>query len=248
MNTLWEKDDEEGAGNEGGGMMRWLLTYADLITLLLAFFIILYAMSRNQEVKFAMVSQALAQQFDSKSVVGSSPGPSIINGLSGTHAELASMNHLQNELQQAIAAKGLANQVSVGSNGRGVEVSLNASLLFPPGSARISLQAQALLDTLGQALKTVPNDIEVAGYTDSTPIRTVQYPSNWQLSAARAANVVYVLAHVPGIMPQRLSIAAFGRYHPVASNQTAQGRQQNRRVNILVLYSQVAQVAIGNGP
>lgn len=248
MSEPWDTDLDEESGGEGGGMMRWLLTYADLITLLLAFFIILYAMSRNQEVKFALVSQALASQFNSKSVVGTSPGPSVIAGLSGTHAELESMNRLQNQLQSAIDQKGLARQISVGSTGRGVEVSLNASLLFPSGSARISPPADALLASLGQALKSVPNDIEVAGYTDSTPIRTAQYPSNWQLSAARSANVVYVLAHVPGILPGRLSIAAFGRYHPVASNTTSQGRQQNRRVNILVLYSQVAQVAIGNGP
>jgi chemotaxis protein MotB len=105
-----------------------------------------------------------------------------------------------------------------------------------------------LLNGLGGALATVPNDIEVVGYTDSTPIRTSLYPSNWQLSAMRAANVVYTLSQVPNIRPQRLSLAGFGKYHPVASNATAAGRAKNRRVNILVLRNDVAQVAIGNGP
>ncbi|WP_053960224.1 flagellar motor protein MotB [Sulfobacillus thermosulfidooxidans] len=249
MNEIWEKETEnEDGGNENAGMMRWLITYADLITLLLAFFIVLYAMNRTEQVKFSLVSQALANQFDSKSIIGKSPGPSIINGLSGTHAELASLNRLEDELQQKINQAHLSSSVSVTSNERGVEVSLNASLLFAPGSAKVSPQAASLLLQLGNILKTVPNDIEVAGYTDSTPIRTVKYPSNWQLSAARAANVVYILAHVPGINPSRLSIAAFGHYHPIATNKTPQGRQLNRRVNILILRSTVGQVAIGNGP
>ncbi len=247
MNDLWDKDPEPG-GTEGAGMMRWLITYADLITLLLAFFIVLYAMNRTQEVRFSLVSQALAKQFNSNSIVGRSPGPSIVNGLSGTHAEVVQLNRLENELQQKIAQAGLSQSVSVTSTVRGVEVSLNASLLFASGSAKVAPKAQKLLFQLGAVFTTVPNDIEVAGYTDSVPIRSAKYPSNWQLSAMRAANVVYVLAHVSGIHPQRLSIAAFGHYHPIATNRTSQGRRLNRRVNILVLRSQVARIAIGNGP
>lgn len=242
-----ERDDEESGGE--GGMMRWLITYADLITLLLAFFIVLYAMNRTQQVKFAMVAQALAQHFDANSIVGQAPGPSIITGNSGVAAQqLQALNQLQDRLQQAIDRSGLASQVSVTSNQRGVEVSLNTTLLFAPGSAVLSPQAVALLRSLGRVLTGVPNDVEVAGYTDSTPIRTAQYPSNWQLSAMRAANVVYILSRVPGIVPSRLMVAGFGQYHPVASNQTAAGRQANRRVNILILRTAVAQVAIGSGP
>ncbi len=244
--------EDEGGGGEGGGMMRWLITYADLITLLLAFFIVLYAMNRTEQVKFALVAQALAQNFDSNSIVGSSPGPSIITGLSGvaasSTAELQSLNQLQNRIEAALVKAHVANQVSVTSNERGVEVSLNATLLFTPGSAVLSAQATGLIELIGQALASVPNDVEVVGYTDSTPIRTALYPSNWQLSAMRAANVVYVLAKVPGINPSRLSLSGFGRYHPIASNATASGRQLNRRVNILVLRSNVATVAIGSGP
>ncbi len=248
---MWEDQDE--AGGEGG-MLRWLITYADLITLLLAFFIILYAISQTQQVKFSQLTAALAQQFDSNSSIGQSPGPSVINGDSGTHTaisspgEVTALNHLEQALQGAISHAGLASQVTVDTNLRGVEVSINAALLFPSGSAQLSAQAVALLMRLGTALTKVPNDIEVSGYTDSTPIDTAQFPSNWQLSAMRAANVVYVLAKTPGIGPSRLSIAGFGQYHPVASNATASGRQLNRRVNILVLRAKVAEVAIGNGP
>ncbi len=251
---MMTEEHEEGEGGEGGGLMRWLITYADLITLLLAFFIVLYAMNRTEQVKFSLVAHALARQFDSKSIVGSGIGPSIITNNSGTQAQkatpqqLQSMNHLQNKLQQAINQSGLSRQVSVTSNQRGVEVSLDATTLFAPGSAVLSHRALMLLRDLGGPLGMVPNDIEVVGYTDSTPIHTAQYPSNWQLSAMRAANVVYVLSHDPEINPGRLSLLGFGQYHPVASNATAAGRARNRRVNILVLNQAVAQVAIGNGP
>lgn len=247
-------DDHEEASGEGGGMMRWLITYADLITLLLAFFIVLYAMNRTEQVKFSLVAQALASQFDSNSIVGQSPGPSIVTGLSGTEAQraetkqLQSLSHLETELQQSIDAAGLGSSVSVTSNDRGVEVSLDATTLFASGSAVLSPSAVTLLQHLGGVLSTVPNDIEVVGYTDSTPIHTSLYPSNWQLSAMRAANVVYVLSLVPKINPGRLSLAGFGQYHPIATNLTVAGRAANRRVNILVLRQDVAQVAIGNGP
>lgn len=250
---MMNEEHEEGGG-EGSGMMRWLITYADLITLLLAFFIVLYAMNRTEQIKFSLVAQALAKKFDSNSIVGSSPGPSIVTGNSGTAAnraekqQLQSLSHLQTKLQQAIDKAGLQNQVAVTSNQRGVEVSLDATTLFKVGSAALSPQANRLMRSLGQVLTTVPNDIEVVGYTDSTPIHTGRYRSNWQLSAMRAANVVYQLSRVPHIKPQRLSLAGFGQYHPVATNGTPAGRAKNRRVNILVLRQDVAQVAIGKGP
>lgn len=248
---MWE--EEEAAGE--AGMLRWLITYADLITLLLAFFIILYAISRTEQIKFSQLSAALAQKFDSNSIVGQSPGPSIVTGQSGTHTlalsnvtEQKSLSHLEEALKRAIAQAGLAKKVTVATNLRGVEVSINAALLFGPGSALVNPSAVALLMKLGTALKAVPNDIEVSGYTDSTPIHSKLFPSNWQLSAMRAANVVYILAKVPGIDAARMSIAGFSRYHPVASNATSKGRKLNRRVNILVLRHTVAVVAIGNGP
>lgn len=253
---MMEEEHEEGGGGEGGGMMRWLITYADLITLLLAFFIVLYAMNRTEQIKFSLVAQALAQNFDANSIVGSAPGPSIVTGNSGTHTtsaaqqqkQLESLSRLETKLQQAIDKAGLGSQVTVTSNNRGVEVSLDATTLFKPGSAALSPAAVSLVGSLGRVLTTVSNDVEVVGYTDATPIHTSKYPSNWQLSAMRAANVVYQLSRVPHINPSRLSLAGFGQYHPVASNVTAAGRARNRRVNILVLRQDVAAVAIGTGP
>jgi chemotaxis protein MotB len=245
-------EDEGEHGPETGGLLRWLITYADLITLLLAFFIILYALNRTQEVKFTLIAQALSKEFNSTSIVGQSPGPSIVEGISGTRAhgpntELQQLSRLQSALQQAIDQAGLGHQVSITSSPVGVAISVQAHLLFPTGRAELNPDAITLLHQLGQVLTRVPNAIEVAGYTDSTPIHTPKYPSNWQLSAMRAANVAYTLASVPGMDPKRLFVTAWSKYHPVATNATPEGRQQNRRVNIIILRSTVAEVVQQSG-
>ncbi len=248
---------EEEAGVEGG-MMRWLITYADLITLLLAFFIVLYAISRSQQYRFSLIAKALAQEFSSQgSIVGSSPGPSFIAGQSGAStpasgtgsvgvsaAEARQLNQVEQAVQHAVSQAGLASQVSVTENSVGVVMSFSDALLFPNASAALSPKALALLHRVGLALERVPNEVLVSGYTDSKPIRTAQYPSNWQLSATRAANVVQVLATVPGAHPSHFALAGLGRYHAVATNTTAAGRAQNRRVTIVVLRSVVAKVVL----
>lgn len=240
--------EEEESGGENAGMLRWLITYADLITLLLAFFIILYAMNRTQQLRFTMLSAALARQFDSQSIIGSSPGPSIISGMSGVRAtpnsiDLQNLTHLEARLQRAVDRQGLAQQVKVTSDVRGVVMRLDATTLFASGSAALTPKAVGLLDAVGTVLESVPNAVVVSGYTDSTPIRTARYPSNWQLSAMRAANVVYLFSRVKGFNPTRLSASAFGKNDPVDSNATASGRQKNRRVEILVLRQSVGSIA-----
>lgn len=243
-------EEDEGGGGEGGGMMRWLITYADLITLLLAFFIVLYALNRTQRIKFSLVAKALANNLDAKgSIIGQSPGPSFVEGQSGTSqpTEAQTLSKLQTDLKSAVNASGLAHSVSITSSQEGVQVSVADSLLFPSGSAAVSPQAIALLKKLGAVLNEVPNEVEVSGFTDSKPISTQQFSSNWQLSAVRAANVVQVLASVSGSVPGRYMISAFGQYRPVATNRDPAGRAQNRRVNIVVLKKAVASLVAPTG-
>ena len=154
------------------------------------------------------------------------------------------LNQVEQAVQQAVNQAGLASQVSVTETSVGVVMSFSDALLFPNASAQLSPQALALLQGVGLALERVPNQVMVSGYTDNKPIRTAQYPSNWQLSAMRAANVVQVLATVPGAYPSHFMLAGFGRYQPVATNSTAAGRAQNRRVTIVVLRSLVSQVVL----
>jgi len=250
--------DEDGPANDASGMMRWLLTYADLITLLLAFFIVLYAISRTEQYRFSLIAKALAQEFSSQgSIVGTSPGPSFVTGQSGADtaaagtgnvgvsaAEARQLNQLAGSLTQAVRQAGLSSSVSIRESPVGVVMSLKDSLLFPNASAQLAPAAVRLLQRVGLVLERVPNDVLVSGYTDNKPIRTAQYPSNWQLSAMRAANVVQVLATVPGAHAGRFLLAGFSKYHPVASNATAAGRAENRRVNIVVLRSIVARVVL----
>lgn len=220
--------------------LRWLLTYSDMITLLLALFIVLYALASTESYKFQSIATALAKEFNASSMIGTAPGPSIITGSAGSHVQpqvtlpiSPTLSNLAKKLQQAVDAAHLQSEVTIRLNTAGVRVSLEANLLFPSALATLSPQAVALLAKIGKILNTVPNAVEVIGDTDSTHMQSAQYPSNWQLGAARSANVVQVLAAY--LDPTRLIQVSFSKYEPIASNLTAAGRQANRRVDLLVL-------------
>jgi chemotaxis protein MotB len=222
-----------------------------MITLLLALFIVLYALASTQSAKFQALSLALAHEFNAASVIGTAPGPSIVPGSAGSVVQplqphlSPALNTLAERLQQAVDRAGLQSEVTIHLNEAGVRVSLEANLLFPSALASLSPSAIHLLHQLGAILNTVPNVIEVIGDTDSTPIHTAQYPSNWQLGAARAANVTQVLGTV--VQPTRLVQVSFSKYEPIASNAFAAGRQANRRVDLLVLTHDLGDVLKDTG-
>jgi len=223
-----------------------------MITLLLALFIVLYALTSIQSQQFQADALALAKDFNAASTVGLSPGSSIIDGSAGTQVQphitlpvSASLDRLARRLQQAVNAAHLQNQVRIRLSEAGVRVSLEANLLFPSGLAVVSPRAIDLLHNIGTILNTVPNDVEVIGDTDSVPIHTAQYPSNWQLGAARASNVTYWLAQ--RVNPRRLIQVSFSQYAPIASNATAVGQRANRRVDILVLSRDLGTVLHDTG-
>lgn len=218
-------------------MMRWLLTYADLITLLMAFFVIMYAMSRVNTARFAELSHSLKVAFNGRpSVVklGTAP-PSNLVKPPITPPPTPALVQLYEEIQALIKSQGLSGQVSVQMNSAGVTISLLEDTLFDLGSATIKPSSTPVLLKVAVLLSHVPNAIEVQGYTDNLPIHTRQFPSNWELSAARALHVLEFLNAPGGIAPQRLRATAYGQYHPFASNATSAGRQENRRVEIVVL-------------
>lgn len=253
-----------GGGEEhvGGGMERWLLTYADMITLLLALFIVLYAMSSVSELKLAALRGSLSGAFTGKvpdggeSILDSGASPSRIE-LDTTSdrsidpieapgareaaelARLAAANRQLHKLQADIArtasSRGLSDSVETTVDERGLVISiLSDRILFDVGSADLRPGAGALLGPIAQLLRAQPNPLRVEGHTDSEPIHTARYRSNWELSTARAITVVhYLLRH--GIASQRLSAAGYGAEHPVAPNATAAGRARNRRIEIVVL-------------
>lgn len=226
---------ERNEAQEEQSSERWLLTYADMITLLLVLFIVLFALSKVNEAKFRQFSQS----FKLNKIVGVSLDKGTITQapkgkmpLSATPDELHQVASL---LAKALKATGELQSVSISVNANGLTEGLVAdSTLFETDSANLSPLGQKIVDTSGRVFAQFANNIEVAGYTDDQPITGGPYGNNWALSAARATTVVQELTTSDGVDPTRVIAVAFGQYHPVATNATPAGKSQNRRVNIVV--------------
>lgn len=224
-------------------MERWLLTYADLITLLLVFFVVMYSISKADQAKFAKLNASLQRAFnvlvlegqDKTAIAGSGApltGNSILDDFLGLRTSVG-----------AIAEQmGVGNQVSVTLEREGIAISLSGNLLFDSGRAELRPESTRILDAIADKLRGISNEVRVEGHTDNVPVETDLYPSNWELSAARATVVTRYLAEIGGVQPQRLSAQGFGEFRPVANNDTRENRAQNRRVEIVILYPDAAQV------
>ena len=248
---------------------RWLISYADFITLLFAFFVVMYSISSINEGKYRVLSDALVAAFRNapqslepiqvgefvRSPVNANTSviknPNVVDlpnfpvlrtrydpvrTLTPEEAERAqqAMKRMTEEIEQAMASLIDKDLIKVRRSTSWVEVEINTSILFPSGSARLSAGALPILERLAEILRPFPNSIHVEGFTDNVPINTLAFPSNWELSAARAASVVHLFTKA-NIDPQRMAAIGFGEYHPVADNSTEEGRSKNRRVVIVVL-------------
>jgi chemotaxis protein MotB len=249
---------EEHANHEA-----WAIPYGDLITLLLAFFVVMYAMSSVNEGKYRVLSDSLVAAFQGapktlepiqvgEKQVG--PGADLaislarqpmIDGQARKSIQPIAMAQLGRETFEDLA--GVANEVeqamsdlidrelvTVRRHGKWVEVEIRTDILFPSGVATLSPPAEQVLQQLAATLKPFPNAIRVEGHTDNRPINTPAFPSNWELSAARAASVVHLFTRA-GIDPARLAVIGLGENRPAQSNDTAGGRNANRRVLLVIL-------------
>ncbi|MCL6478367.1 MAG: OmpA family protein [Peptococcaceae bacterium] len=221
-----------------------MITYADMITLLLIFFIVMYTLSRIDVEKFQYLSASLAKALGAGGMVLDSPGPSVVPGIAGTVPEVALQsgdnNQLENvkrELEKFIRESNLQAKISVTMEERGVVLSFQDEVLFKLGSAELTPNALEIIRKVGPILASVPNYLRVEGHTDNLPIHTYQYPSNWELSAARSNSVLQELIKNFPIQPQRMSAVAYGEYRPIVPNDSDANRQLNRRVDILILRS-----------
>ena len=239
---------------------RWLLTYADMITLLLALFIVLFALSTVNQKKFLAFKMGLTQTFNPSAVKtsggsgllqqttilsrpGTNPSPkAVIAGTSApTAAETsatvdAAARAVAAEIRAALEHAGLANDASVTVTDQGVVVQVFADkVFFSLDSANFDQAGNSVIDAVGRILQREQNRIEVEGYTDSTPVTGGPYPSNWALSSARAADVVNRLNVVDAITTTRLSAVGYGVTHPQVPNTTAANRARNRRIDIVIL-------------
>ena len=211
---------------------RWLLTYADLITLLLGLFVILYAMSKIDAGKYAEIVSALGGVFgSSKGVMAgnqgmmNSPIPMIQNERQRIAQDIRSALHLETKRLP----------IAISTNERGVTVHIMDELLFASGSAEIKESSMPALDSLARVLGELPNDFRVEGHTDNLPISTSAYPSNWHLSVARAVSIAYYLIQMHSLKPEKVSAVGYAEYQPMVPNDSDVHRAQNRRVDIVIL-------------
>lgn len=209
---------------------RWLLTYADMITLLLVLFIVLYAISSLNQAKFREFKQSV--QHSKLFHIPHGSTKAVTNSKSSPSTQLVK---IEKALSSALKAKGLLQDVTFAITPTGLTEGLVAdSTFFVTNSAQLSPSGYRIVDASAQVLKKYSNAIEVAGYTDNRPIVSGPYADNWALSAARAASVVVRMSTSDGVKPTQLILLGYGQYHPVASNSTPAGQAQNRRVNIVV--------------
>jgi chemotaxis protein MotB len=244
---------------------RWLVSYADFITLLFAFFVVLYASSQVDQRKVGKLALAIQVAFQEMGVFQASttvvpidvaePMPfstvqtientersaslgrivSHPEGALGTGVENGDLAELQAELGTALASEIKRKEIAMRREPDGLVISLREVGFFESGSAQMKSSSQAAFDRIADMLRQRDYRLRIEGHTDSAPIHNAQFPSNWELSTARATEIVRLLIVRHGFSPDRLSAAGFAEYHPVASNFTAEGRGMNRRVDIVVL-------------
>ena len=219
---------------ENSHLDRWLLTYSDLITLLLGLFVILYVMSKVDSTKYSKVVQALGGMFGKSAVLNGSTSPM------SSEPPVSDSQVIEKKLQGALFEDMRSNLVSVTHDERGVTVHLAEELLFASGDAALKNTSLGSLDLLASVLKSLSNEIRVEGHTDNVPIHTSEYPSNWHLSVARAMNTGNYLLVRHGLKPDKVTIVGYSQYKPLVPNITDHGRAKNRRVVIVIVASQPA--------
>ncbi len=221
---------------ERENLERWLLTYADLITLLLAFFIVLYSMSKIDIEKFHEVTVALQCVLQGTDFPSLPPSSRFADDDGGNSSfKLGDLVMLKLEIETKLKGLGLANNVTATLDRRGLIIRVSESAFFDFGSADLRPEAMGILDLIAGFLLRIPNHIRIEGHTDNVPIKTSKYPSNWELSVNRATVCVRYLIIKHGFPPERISALGYGEYRPIASNETPDSRIKNRRVDIIVL-------------
>ena len=252
----------------------WAIPYGDLITLLLAFFVVMYAISTLNEGKYRVMSDSLNAAFDgvprsiapiqigqpteASSIAPPQPfdndpgSPNVLNLTDRVRADAVitpiellqleeqkaqadvQLDAIQKQVERALGPMIMSDQVTVSREGLWLEVNIRSDVLFASGSAALSTPAREAIDQLATVLRELPNELRVEGHTDNQPIASALYPSNWELSGARAASVIRLLEG-RGVDPRRRAAIGFGDKRPVADNATPAGRSTNRRVLLVIL-------------
>jgi len=219
---------------------RWLVSYADFVTLLFAFFTTLYAISTVDAKKLTSMVDSMQEAFQPGTaaaqnglLVASRPPPKLSKN-AGPGGEVG-LADLQRRITDTLATAVAEKRVDIELDQRGLVISVREAGSFTAGSADLSEDARALLRELGSVLAEIANLVQIEGHTDNVPIHTARFASNWELSTARATNVIaYLLDHAP-LQPEHFSAAGYAEYHPRVSNAAPADRARNRRVDIVIL-------------
>lgn len=260
---------EEHVNHEG-----WAIPYGDLVTLLLAFFVVMYAISTLNEGKYRVMSESLNAAFagaprsvnpiqvgepaEAASIGPPTPfqtaigSPELVQLTDRLRADAiltpiellqledqstkadVQLDAIQRQVERALGSLIMSDQVTVTRDGLWIEVAIRSDVLFASGSAELSTPARQAVDQLASVLRELPNELRIEGHTDNRPIASALFPSNWELSGARAASVIRLLEG-RGVDPRRMAAIGFGEKRPVADNETLSGRAANRRVMLVIL-------------
>lgn len=234
---------------------RWLVSYADFITLLFAFFVVLYATAQADQKKQAEFSKSINEAFRALGIFPSAMKQHAgLNVASDANENAAipmnivmgedvlaparvksDLEQMKRELQQTLSNEVASHTVSIEMGRDGLVISLREAGFFASGSAAPKSETLPTLRLIAMTLSHAPYDLRVEGHTDNVPIHNAQFDSNWELSAARATNIARLLLEMEAVRPDRLSAAGYAEFHPVAPNDTSDGRAKNRRVDLVVL-------------
>ncbi len=240
--------------NSNDYINRWVISYADFVTMLLALFMVMFATSHMGATKIKDVNKSIQKVFTNQSAVQKIKETENIENTEKTNPEKQGESILENNgktildggdgildsqavMEQIKKDIDAETSIKVIKSDRGIVIRLNDTMLFDPGSAIIKQDAMATLQKIAGSLEKFKNPIVIEGHTDSMPIRNERYPSNWELSTARATNIIKYLTDTYKFPPSRLSAVGYGEYMPIEQNTTPQGRAKNRRVDIIVLSS-----------
>ncbi|MBI3601264.1 MAG: OmpA family protein [Nitrospinae bacterium] len=231
-------DDEDSGGGEhdSSGGLRWLLTYSDMITLLLVFFIIMFTISETNSKKFGLFLKSVSKGLNVKEEeVIPAVIPAISEEDAATREEQDALRKLIKELKLTFSKEIGYGFISIERGKRGITLRIENTTLFEKGNANIKTEAKDILKKVAEDLKVIPNQIAIEGHTDSIPINTAEFPSNWELSTKRAVNVLRYLVEDEGFAPYRIAASGYGEYRPLVPNDPVLGAAPNRRVEITIL-------------
>lgn len=233
---------------------RWLISYADFITLLFAFFVVLYAFAKADQKRQAEVSQAIDSAFKSLGLFSLASSDAKSRNVASSASEQSAMamnivmgedvlapaqvkndlDRMKRDLEQRLSNQVAQHTVAIRMGKDGLVISLREAGFFDSGSAMPRKQSLDIMRSIAGELNTMPYDLRVEGHTDNVPIHTAEFDSNWELSSARATNTARVLLALHAVTPDRLSASGYAEFHPVDTNDTPEGRSRNRRVDLVI--------------